>query len=382
MNQGDEYWMARAIELSKRGLYTSTPNPSVGCVLVKEGRLIGQGWHSKAGQPHGEIVALNSATESVRGATAYVTLEPCSHTGRTGPCADALIEAGIARVVSALEDPNPQVSGSGHDRLKRAGVEVVTGVLNQSALAVHRGFYSRMSRGRPFVTLKMAVSLDGRIAPKSGGDGYFTCPASKIDVHRGRARSCAILTGRGTVEQDDPRLNVRWHDQQGQLTVGDVWYGEQSATDLRPHDVRQPMRVVLDSTLKTELSMAIYQGDDRRVVVAQEGCDQLKQKAFKQQGVEVWAAPKTAGSGRLDLAWVVSQLADQGVNELWVEAGTQLASAFMASGLVDELLLYQAPVVFGAEGLPLLEQPLSDKQLTLIERVSLGVDQRLRYKVH
>jgi diaminohydroxyphosphoribosylaminopyrimidine deaminase/5-amino-6-(5-phosphoribosylamino)uracil reductase len=325
----DRAHMARALELAARGLNTTDPNPRVGCVLVRDGAVVGEGWHVRAGEPHAEAHALQAAGALARGATAYVTLEPCSHTGRTPPCADALLGAGIGRVICAVADPSPRVAGAGIRRLEAAGVPVTVGLLEAEARALNPGFFSRFERGRPFVRLKLAMSLDGRTAgaaatPRAQGRAWITDEASRADVQTWRARSSAILTGAGTVQKDDPRLDVR-------LAYG-PW-------------VRQPLRVVLDSDFGCAPTSAIFKDEHALWVGA------------------VGAAPQQAGSVRtlqvpraadgLDLRAVLERLTELEINELLVECGPRLAAGFLDAELVDQLVLYVAPHFLGADALPL-----------------------------
>ena len=316
----DSVWMAQALQLAERGLYTTSPNPRVGCVLVKQGKLLGEGWHQRAGEPHAEVYALRAAGESARGATAYVTLEPCSHHGRTPPCADALIAAGIARVVVAMQDPNPQVGGQGLARLRAAGISVECGLMEASAQALNAGFVMRMTRGLPLLRSKIAMSLDGRTALHNGASQWITGSAARRDGHHWRARSCAVLTGIGTVLADDAQLSVR----------------EVATT-------RQPLRVVLDSTLKLPLDARILQGGNVLIYTASR--DAQKIAAVENAGAQV--AVLQAGNGQVDLRACVQDLAARGCNEILVEAGQRLNGALLQQGLVDELLLYLAPQLLG-----------------------------------
>ena len=319
----DAAHLARALELAARGLYTTDPNPRVGCVLVRDGRTVGEGWHERAGGPHAEVRALEAAGEAARGAEAFVSLEPCSHVGRTGPCAEALIAAGVRRVVACSADPDPRVSGSGFARLRAAGVEVASGVLETEARALNPGFFSRFERRRPFVRLKMAMTLDARTARGDGTRLEISSPASRLDVQHWRARSGAVLTGSGTVLVDDPFLNVR-------LDYGPA--------------VRQPLRVVLDSDLRTAPGANIYrEGPSLRISAAG--------RAAPAGGPPVETVPRTATG--LDLQAVLTCLAEREVNELLVECGARLAGSFLAAGLVDELVLYVAPRLLGSAAAPL-----------------------------
>lgn len=339
----DHSFMTRALRLAERGLYSTSPNPRVGCVIVREGRVVGEGFHERAGGPHAEALALAAAGEAARGAMAYVTLEPCAHHGRTPPCADALIAAGIARVVVAMEDPNPVVSGRGIARLTEAGIRVETGLMESEARALNPGFIARMSRGRPWVRMKCAASLDGRTALANGVSKWITGEAARRDVQHWRARSCAILTGAGTVLADDPRMDVR-----------------EIATP------RQPRRIVLDSHLSIPPTARILAGGNATVVTATE--DRPAIEALRGQGVEV---VEIGGVGEeVDLRRLLTWLAEQEVNELLVEAGATLNGAFLAAGLVDELVLYLAPSILGSSARGLFNLPEFTR---MEERIELDI---------
>ena len=316
----DSRWMARALQLAQRGLPTTAPNPRVGCVLVKDGKNIGEGWHVRAGEPHAEVHALRAAGAAAQDATAYVTLEPCSHHGRTPPCAEALIGARVARVVCAMQDPNPQVAGQGIAKLRAAGMAVETGLMEAAARELNNGFVSRMTRGLPFVRSKIAASLDGRTALANGVSQWITGDAARQDVQRWRARSCAVLTGIGTVLADDPQLNVR------EIAVE-----------------RQPLRVVLDSALRISPSARIVQGGQTLIYTV--SADTLKRDALTACGAEVVVLPDVAG--QVDLLTVLRNLAQRGIYEVLVEAGKTLNGALLRAGLLDELVLYLAPQLLG-----------------------------------
>lgn len=318
----DHGFMARALHLAARGIFTTTPNPRVGCVLVRNGSVIGEGWHEQAGEPHAEINALRKvgAGETAQAATAYVTLEPCSHHGRTPPCADALIEAGIGRVVCAMADPNPLVAGRGLERLRATGIAVDCGVLENEACELNIGFVSRMTRKRPWVRLKIAASLDGKTALKNGQSQWITGPDARRDVHVWRARSCAMLTGIGTVRDDNPRLTARDVDTS-----------------------RQPLRVVVDSRLEINPAAAILDGGNCLVACAIDAPE--KTARLTAQGAKVVVLPNA--HGKVDLAALLQELGKRGINEVMVEAGARLNGSLLCEGLVDELLLYQAPLLLG-----------------------------------
>ena len=321
----DQEFMARAVQLARRGLFSADPNPRVGCVLVKAGRIVGEGWHERAGGPHAERAAITKAGTNAAGATAYVTLEPCSHTGRTGPCADALIEARVARVICAGTDPNPLVDGKGVCRLREAGLDVTVGVLEASAAALNPGYRSRMTRGRPLIRSKLAASLDGRTALATGESQWITGAAARGDVHRWRARSSAVLTGIGTVLADDPGLDARLAAPHPPLT--------------------QPARIILDSRLRTPPSAKTL-GQPGSVLVF--GCRDAPEsaEALMAAGARVERVP---GGRRCDLAQLMTRLGELQFNEVWVEAGARLNGALLEAGLIDELVIYLAPRVLGAD---------------------------------
>jgi diaminohydroxyphosphoribosylaminopyrimidine deaminase/5-amino-6-(5-phosphoribosylamino)uracil reductase len=325
----DQVHMERALALAARGLYTTDPNPRVGCVLVRGGVRLGEGWHERAGGAHAEVAALRAAPGGVSGATAYVTLEPCSHTGRTPPCVDALIAAGIRRVVCSSIDPNPKVAGEGVKRLQAAGISVSVGTLADEARALNAGYFSRFERGRPLIRLKLAMSLDARTAPAQGGKIWISGEASRADVQEWRARSSAILTGAGTVRADDPRLNVR-------LKYG-PW-------------IRQPLRVLLDPALSCAPNAQIFKGGGALVFAAADASPPTDLPL----GLPLIEVERVAAAGRrLDLHAVIERLTAREVNELLVECGPRLAGAFLEAGLVDEMILYVAPILLGADAAPL-----------------------------
>lgn len=354
----DHGYMAQAMRLAERGLFSTSPNPRVGCVLVKAGRTLGEGWHERAGEPHAEIHALRAAAaagEDVRGATAYVTLEPCSHHGRTPPCADALIAAGVARVVAAMQDPNPLVAGQGLARLAGAGIKTACGLLEAEARELNIGFVARMTRGRPWLRLKTAASLDGKTALNNGASQWITGPAARQDGHRWRARACAILTGIGTVRDDDPQLNVRGVD-----------------TD------RQPLKVVVDSRLETPPTARLLAGG--KVLLACAVDDRARAAVLAEAGAEVLVLP--SASGKVDLAALLAELARRGMNEIHAEAGFKLNGSLLREGLADELLLYFAPCLIGPEARGLFNLPeLSDlegrRSLAIHDLRQVGADIRI-----
>jgi len=351
----DHRHMARALELAERGLYTATPNPRVGCVIVREGAVSGEGWHERAGAPHAEVNALAAADARARGATAYVSLEPCVHQGRTGPCAEALIKAGIARVVAALEDPNPQVAGKGLARLREKGIDVACGLLENEAREMNVGFVSRMTRGRPWVRMKLAASLDGKTALLNGRSQWITGEAARRDGHHWRARACAVLTGFGTVREDDPRLTVR-----------------EVATS------RQPLRVVVDSRLETPLAAKILEGGGVLVAAARE--DRARIAALEAKGAEVIVMPNSAG--KVELGSLFRELARRELNEVHVEGGFRLNGSLLEEGLVDEVVVYLAASIIGdaAQGmfhLPGLTELEGRKRLAVRDLRMIGPDIRV-----
>lgn len=363
----DHGHMARALRLAERGLFTTQPNPRVGCVIAHDDEVVGEGWHQRAGGPHAEVFALREAGERARGATAYVTLEPCAHQGRTPPCADALIAAGVSRIVIAATDPFPQVDGKGVARLRAAGIAVDAGLMRDAARELNIGFFSRIERGRPFVRVKLAMSLDGRTALANGESTWITGEPARADVQRWRARSSAILTGSGTVLADNPRLTVR-------LPSGFT------SPDSREQGHFQPLRVVLDRQCRTPAHSHLLDGTAPTLLL--HGADATVD-ASRWDKVETAAIPEH--DGRLDLSAVLSRLAQRECNEVHVEAGPKLCGALFAAGLVDELLLYIAPVLLGDTARPLMQLPLlSDMskrwQLETLDRRTLGDDLRLRLR--
>jgi len=365
----DHRFMARALRLAYRGLYTTTPNPRVGCVLVNNGIILGEGWHEKAGEAHAEIRALQDAcaSQSVRGATAYVTLEPCNHFGRTPPCAEALIETGIARVVIAMRDPNPQVAGQGQARLAAAGIVTECGLMETEARELNPGFIARMTRGRPWLRVKLAASLDGRTALNNGKSQWITSEPARQDGHRWRARACAILTGIGTVKKDNPRLTVR-----------DVNDGNASLP------LRQPLKVVVDSRLEIlpeARLLKLENAGGENVLIATAVADETRIAALNKCGAEVIVLPDV--SGRVDLGALMRELARRGLNEIHAEAGAKLNGALLRAGLADEILLYLAPTLLGdsARGmfaLPELADLADRHDLEIADLRRIGNDIRIR----
>ncbi len=320
--------MAQALRLAERGLYTTTPNPRVGCVIVTDGRVVGVGWHERAGEAHAEVAALKAAGAAAAGATVYVTLEPCAHQGRTPPCTQALVAAKVARVVAAMQDPNPKVAGKGMQALREAGIVAECGLMEEQARELNIGFVSRMTRGRPWMRVKIAASLDGKTALANGVSQWIGGPDARRDGHHWRARSCAVMTGIGTLKDDDPRLTVR-----------DV------AT------TRQPLRIVVDSRLRITPDAKLLDGGP--VLIATATQDEAKANALRAKGAETVVLPNA--EGKVDLRKLAGHLADIGLNEVLIEAGINLDSALLRAGVVDELLLYLAPHLLGDAGRGMLD---------------------------
>jgi diaminohydroxyphosphoribosylaminopyrimidine deaminase/5-amino-6-(5-phosphoribosylamino)uracil reductase len=360
----DAHYMARALELARKGLYSTHPNPRVGCVVVRDGQVVGEGWHVRAGEPHAEVHALRQAGELARGATAYVTLEPCSHHGRTPPCAEALVNAGVARVVAAMQDPNPQVAGRGLLRLMQAGIMVQSGVMETEARALNVGFIKRMEQGLPYVRVKLAMSLDGRTAMASGESQWITGPAARSAVQRLRARSSVVLTGADSVLADGARMTVR---------ASELGLDTEAAALAV---ARQPLRVLIDGRLKVPLDAPFYQAGSALVVTC--AAAQARER-YEQQGLELLALP--GSDGHVDLRKLLGELASRGVNELLVEAGPRLAGAFARMGLVDEYQLFVAGKFLGSSARPLLDWPLAQMSeapaLKIIEMRAVGDDWRV-----
>jgi diaminohydroxyphosphoribosylaminopyrimidine deaminase/5-amino-6-(5-phosphoribosylamino)uracil reductase len=350
--------MARALQLARKGLMTTHPNPRVGCVITNNGQVVGSGWHKKAGEAHAEINALRVAGDTTHGGTAYVTLEPCSHSGRTPPCAEALISAKIARVVYAVEDPNPEVNGNGSHRLKQAGIEVQSGLMAAEAEALNPGFLKRMRNGRPWVRVKLAQSLDGHISLANGSSQWISGPQARADVQNWRARSDVILTGIGTVLADDPSLNVR-----------------------KSKDARQPTRVIVDSQWRMPVKARLL-GLPGKVLIAG-----LNEKpvpdALTETPAECLLLP--AFEGRVDMKAMLNELGGRGYNEVQVEAGATLCGSLIQQGLIDELLVYQTPIILGGGAISPFAAPRLDNMddrvhLEWIDSRRIGKDLRVRLK--
>ena len=351
----DRNYMARALELARLGLYTTTPNPRVGCVLVRDGDIVGEGWHEAAGKPHAEANALSRAGESARGATCYVSLEPCSHHGRTPPCSDALLRAGVARVVAAMQDPNPRVSGQGLERLRAAGIEVQSGLMECEAHELNIGFVSRMATGRPWVRMKIAASLDGRTALANGKSQWITGEPARVDGHHWRARACAVLTGIGTLKEDDPRLNVR-----------------------AVNTTRQPLKVLVDSRLEASPSAQFFADGPTLIFAAID--EPGRREALRERGAEIVVLPNA--HGKVELPAMLEELARREINELHVEAGVRLNGSMLDEGCVDELLVYIAPCVIGDQGRGMfgtrsISELAEARRLRIAELSRIGDDVRI-----
>jgi diaminohydroxyphosphoribosylaminopyrimidine deaminase / 5-amino-6-(5-phosphoribosylamino)uracil reductase len=354
----DHVYMTRALQLAEQGLYTTQPNPRVGCVIVKDGKVIGDGAHLKAGEPHAEIHALKQAGAAASGATLYVTLEPCSHTGRTPPCAQAIVDAGVAKVIAAMQDLNPLVAGSGLAHLQAQNIETASGLMQGQAEALNAGFISRMVRQKPFVRSKIASSLDGKTALNNGASQWITSEHARADVQHWRARSCAILTGSGTVLSDNPSMTVR------DISIN-----------------RQPLKVVVDSQLQTPLDAKILQGGNVLIAFAVDPNDRAD--VLFEAGAELLCIPNQVG--KVCLNTLLSHLASREINEVLVEGGEGLNGALLAAGLIDELLIYYAPKLMGSAGkglfaVPALTQMSQAIDLQIIETRQIGADIRLRAK--
>ncbi len=357
----DQAWMGRALQLARRGQYTTHPNPRVGCVLVVGHEVVGEGWHERAGGPHAEVVALRRAGARARGATAYVTLEPCAHTGRTGPCALALVDAGVRRVVAAHLDPNPEVAGRGLSLLRQAGIDVDVGVLEHQARSLNSGFLRRMQYGMPWVRLKTAGSIDGRTAMANGQSKWITAAPARSDVQHWRALSDAIVTGVGTVLADDPELTLR----------PELW--EEGVAPLRP----QPWRVIMDRCLRTPVEARIFRTEPERVMILHAAGPLQHQPNDYPDGVILQGFDGPNLEPRRVLSW----LASRSIQEILLEAGPTLAGAFMRASLVDEWVLYQAMTLLGSSARPLLDWPMQDmsqqQRLSLCDLRQVGDDLRM-----
>ena len=354
----DHTFMARALRLAEAGLYSTMPNPRVGCVIVKDGKVIGEGAHLKAGEPHAEVLALRQAGDKAKGVTVYVTLEPCSHHGKTPPCVDALVQAGVAKVITAMQDPNPLVAGQGLARLSEQSIEVASGLMQAQAEALNPGFISRMTKNIPFVRSKIAASLDGKTALVNGASQWITGEAARHDVQHWRAQSCAIMTGVGTVLSDNPSLTVREIELE-----------------------RQPLRIVVDSFLRTPVNAKVLQ-NGRTLIAFAFDADDKAEKLFE-AGAELLCIPNEAG--KVCLKTLLSHLASDEINEVLIEGGEGLNGALMAQKLIDELIVYYAPKIMGSAAksmfaMPPLTEMNQALDLQIIDVRQFGVDIRLRLK--
>lgn len=359
-----QQFMARALQLAERGRVSVAPNPMVGCVIVNQDQVVGEGWHLRAGEAHAEVLALEMAGARARGATVYVTLEPCSHTGRTGPCADALIEAGVAELIYASQDPNPAVAGEGLERLQAAGITVCGPLLEAQARQLNRGFFKRHEQSEPWISVKTAMSLDGRTAMASGQSQWITSPAARADVQQLRARSCAVVTGIGTVSYDDPSMTVR---------------------DVTAQDgaIRQPLRVVVDSQLRLCADAALLKQPGPILVATLRSADEPEALQLRAAKSDLEILTLAADGGRVNLAALVAALTQRGCNELLVEAGAGLAGAFVGAGLIDELVCYVAPKLFGSDARPMFDLPIvtidAHLALSMSDCRQIGEDLRLTF---
>ena len=363
----DVAFMQLALDLAKQGEFTTTPNPSVGCVLVKDGKVVGKGFHAKAGEPHAEVMALREAGENARGATAYVTLEPCSHFGRTPPCAKGLVEAGVSKVIAAMCDPNPQVAGKGLQILSDAGIQSAVGLLEENAEQLNKGFLKRMRTGKPFVQLKLAMSIDGKTAMASGESKWITGAQARADVQQYRAKASAILSTSQTVLADDPSLNVRWEELPPDVKA-----------DYPQEKLRQPVRVILDSSHKVRSDFKVFSTESPVWLVGEDDYPLTGFPVF----TEYLQLDRNQGETRLQA--LMSALGKRQINTLWVEAGATLAGALIAENLVDELIIYMAPKLLGDQARDLCHLPnltqLADAPLWQLQSCEpVGDDLKLIY---
>jgi diaminohydroxyphosphoribosylaminopyrimidine deaminase / 5-amino-6-(5-phosphoribosylamino)uracil reductase len=377
----DHTYMTRALQLAELGMNTTTPNPRVGCVIVKDGKVIGEGAHLKAGEPHAEVFAIRQAGDQAKGATLYVTLEPCNHTGRTPPCSQAIVDAGIAKVIVAMQDPNPQVAGSGLAHLQAHNIEVASGLMQVQAEALNPGFISRMTKNKPFLRCKIAASLDGKTALNNGASQWITSEPARLDVQHWRARSCAILTGIGTVFADNPSMTVRTSSNTPSPLMGEAKLGASHRNGGEGVAIRQPLRIVVDSQLQTPIDAKILQGGN--VLIAFASDTHNKSTELLKAGAELLCIPNE--EGKVCLKTLLSHLAACEINEVLVEAGEGLNGALLAQNLIDELLIYYAPKLMGSAAKGMLALPaLTAMQqvidLQIIDMRQIGVDIRLRAK--
>ena len=364
LEESHEKWMSKAIELAKKGLYTTHPNPRVGCVLIRDNQIVGEGFHIKTGDAHAEINALKSAKGDAKGTTAYVTLEPCSHQGKTGPCAQALINAEITTVVYGMQDPNPDVMGKGLSMLEAAGIKVIGPVLEDEVQLLNVGFIKRMTEGLPFIRLKLAMSLDGRTAMESGESKWITGSEARLDVQKLRAQSDAIVTGIGSVVADNPSMTVRIDNEN---------------KDVSAKAVRQPRRVIIDTALSIPPeSKILYPTEQVSIFCLADQVGTENKTVLEKKGIDLIYTEAAEGGG-VDLVEAMAYLADQGINEVLVETGAVLAGSFLQAGLVDELVVYMAPKLLGSQARPLFELPFDmmdqaiDLQLQSMEQIGKDV---------
>ena len=355
-SDADKNYMSRAIALAKKGRFTTSPNPNVGCVIVNDGKIVGEGFHLKAGSPHAEVNALFLAKAHAKDATCYVTLEPCSHYGRTPPCALALTKAGVKRVVVAMVDPNPKVAGKGIKILEDAGIQVDVGLLEDQAKSLNLGFIKRMQHSQPRITVKLAASLDGKSALKNGQSKWITGPDARIDVQYYRAQQSAILTGCGTVIADDPSLNIRYSELQKSPRFND---------EIGQADLRQPIRIVLDSHNKLTLNEHLFTLPGKVLLVSLLARDDLEKTPFIADVEQLICLDD--GAGRIDLKSLLGCLSEYEINDLWVEAGATLCGALFKLDLVDEFIFYQAPKLMGNTARSLINLPELTKMSDVIE---------------
>ena len=363
----DVAFMQLALDLAKQGEFTTTPNPSVGCILVKDGKVVGKGFHAKAGEPHAEVMALREAGENARGATAYVTLEPCSHFGRTPPCAKGLVEAGVSKVIAAMCDPNPQVAGKGLQILSDASIQSAVGLLEENAEQLNKGFLKRMRTGKPFVQLKLAMSIDGKTAMASGESKWITGAQARADVQQYRAKASAILSTSQTVLADDPSLNVRWEELPPDVKAG---YAQEK--------LRQPVRVILDSSHKVRSDFKVFSTESPVWLVGEDDYPLTGFPVF----TDYLQLDRNQGETRLQA--LMEELGKRQINTLWVEAGATLAGALIAENLVDELIIYMAPKLLGDQARDLCHLPnltqLADAPLWQLQSCEpVGDDLKLIY---
>jgi len=365
--------MQRALNLAKRGHYTTSPNPRVGCVLVNNHKIVGEGYHARAGLGHAEVIALKQAGTLAKGATAYVTLEPCSHFGKTPPCAQALINAGVKHVIAAMVDPNPKVSGNGLNKLKAAEITTEYGLLAQDAQLLNVGFIQLMTTKKPYVRCKLAVSLDGKTAMSSGESQWITSPEARRNVQRLRAQSCAIISGADSVIFDEAKMNVRWSE------LGNL------KNSYAAENIRQPVRVLIDSQNRLTPNLAIFQIDSP-IIICTHNIEKKYSWPHFVEHISVPLMAQPSGNKKLDLNAVIVLLGERGLNDVLIESGAKLTGAFVEQNLVDELIMFQAPTLIGADGKGMLNMPSvqrlsQSKKITFSEVIMVGKDLRITAKI-